>query len=125
MASSIFSLLFLAVFLVSLSHIVLSSSSKFFLDSKPVSAPKTIAEKFIRQLNLFPKFDINIVSSKERPPLITKQRLYEKKLNLSYLGDSDATVQDLGHHAGYYHLPHSKAARFYFYLKLIFQTITH
>ncbi|XP_055810737.1 serine carboxypeptidase-like [Solanum dulcamara] len=115
MASSIFSLLFLTIFLVSLSH-VLSSSSKFFLDFQP---KKTMSEKFMRQLNLFPKHDINIiVSSKEIASLITNQRLFEKKLNLSYLGDSGTTVQDLAHHAGYYHLLHTKAARmFYFFFE--------
>ncbi|KAH0671273.1 hypothetical protein KY285_025776 [Solanum tuberosum] len=76
-----------------------------------------MAEKFIRQLNLFPKHDINIiVSSKDQ--IADQHRLFEKKLNLSYLGHSGATVQDLGHHAGYYHLLHSKAARmFYFFFE--------
>lgn len=108
MASSIFSLLFLTI--CSLSH-VLSYSSKNLLDSH--DPMKTMAEKFISQLNLFPKHDINIiVSSKDQ--IVDQQRLFEKKLILSYLGHSGATVQDLAHHAGYYHLLHTKAARLYF-----------
>nr|XP_004240167.1 serine carboxypeptidase-like [Solanum lycopersicum] len=112
MASSIFSLLFLTI--CSLSH-VLSYSSKNLLDSH--DPMKTMAEKFISQLNLFPKHDINIiVSSKDQ--IVDQQRLFEKKLILSYLGHSGATVQDLAHHAGYYHLLHTKAARmFYFFFE--------
>lgn len=71
-----------------------------------------MAEKFIRQLNLFPKHDINIISSKDNIALANEERLFEKKLNLPYLGDSGATVQDLGHHAGYFRLAHTKAARY-------------
>ncbi|XP_060213416.1 serine carboxypeptidase-like isoform X2 [Lycium barbarum] len=118
MATS-FSLLVLVLLLLSFSH-VLTLSSKFFLHSgliRPSEFPVTMAEKFIKQLNLFPKHDINIVSSKEIAP-VTEQRLFEKKFNLSYLGDSGATVQDLGHHAGYYRLVHTKAARmFYFFFE--------
>nr|GMD24077.1 serine carboxypeptidase-like [Ipomoea batatas] len=34
-------------------------------------------------------------------------RLVEKQLKLKLLGDSGATVEDLGHHAGYYRLPNT------------------
>ncbi|XP_059314690.1 serine carboxypeptidase-like [Lycium ferocissimum] len=126
MDSSSFSLLFLAIFLVSFSQIALSISPKFLLPShdEPIISPKkfpiTMAEKLIRQLNLFPKHDINIVSSKENGALEAnyEQGLFEKKLNISYLGDSGSTVQDLGHHAGYFPLVHTKAARmFYFFFE--------
>ncbi|KAJ8551914.1 hypothetical protein K7X08_028357 [Anisodus acutangulus] len=126
MASSSFSVLFVSIFLVSFSQTALSISPKFFLPShdehitSTKKFPTTMAEKFIRQLNLFPKHDINIVSSKENNALDANydQRLFEKKLNLSYLGDSGATVQDLGHHAGYFPLVHTKAARmFYFFFE--------
>jgi len=36
-------------------------------------------------------------------------KIVEKKF--SFFGDSGPPVEDLGHHAGYYSLPHSKAAR--------------
>ncbi|OIT23151.1 PREDICTED: serine carboxypeptidase-like [Nicotiana attenuata] len=123
MASSFSLIPFLALFLVSFSHIALSLSSKSFLPfHKPIISqkkfPVTMAEKFIRQLNLFPKHDINIISSKDNIALANDERLFEKKLNLPYLGDSGATVQDLGHHAGYFRLLHTKAARmFYFFFE--------
>ncbi|CAN4101559.1 unnamed protein product [Withania somnifera] len=76
-----------------------------------------MAEKLIKQLNLFPKHDIN-KASPGKPVAATEQTLFEKRFNLSYLGDSGATVQDLGHHAGYYRLPHTKDARmFYFFFE--------
>lgn len=113
-SSSLFPLLFVAIFLVLCSQIALSLSPNFFLQShNDIISPKklqlTMGEKLIRQLNLFPKHDINIVSSKDNN---YENKLFEKKLDLSYLGDSGATVQDLGHHAGYFPLINTKSARF-------------
>ncbi|MCD7463608.1 Protein cbp3, mitochondrial [Datura stramonium] len=78
-----------------------------------------MAEKLIRQLNLFPKHEINKAAAETGDSgASTEQSLFEKKLNLSYIGDSGATIQDLGHHAGYYRLPHTKDARmFYFFFE--------
>ncbi|RDX89530.1 Serine carboxypeptidase-like 49 [Mucuna pruriens] len=43
-------------------------------------------------------------------------KIVEKKF--SFLGDAGPSIQDLGHHAGYYSLPHSIAARmFYFFFE--------
>lgn len=100
---SYFSLLFLTLFFVSAK----SNDADNFLSSTQ-KFPITMAEKLIRQLNLFPKHEIN----KATDDSATQQGLFEKKLNLSYIGDSGATVQNLGHHAGYYRLPHTKDARF-------------
>lgn len=47
-------------------------------------------------------------------------RIVEKKLNLKVLGDigSDVSVEELGHHAGYYRLEHTHAAKmFYFFFE--------
>ncbi|KAK1398358.1 Serine carboxypeptidase-like 49 [Heracleum sosnowskyi] len=75
---------------------------------------ESLTDKFIRDLNLFPTHDVNIV-----PPgtLDTTQnsRLVEKKITFPVLWDSGATVEDLGHHAGFYRLPHSKDARLFYY----------
>ncbi|KAM3374212.1 serine carboxypeptidase-like [Capsicum galapagoense] len=120
MSSFYFSLLFLALLFHSVS-LSFSSSVKsndgdvVFLSSAP-KFPITMAEKLIRQLNLFPKHEINKAIGDYGA--VTDQSLFEKKLNLSYIGDSGATVQDLGHHAGYYRLPHTKDARmFYFFFE--------
>lgn len=118
--ASCLSLLFLALLVVFLSSHVLSLSSSNNEDEFMVSSakfPVPMAEKLIKQFNLFPKHDINKASSS---PLAAthQQTLFEKRFNLSYLGDSGATVQDLSHHAGYYRLPHTKDARmFYFFFE--------
>lgn len=109
-----FSLLFLAVVLCphALSLYSSNNEDEFILSSAEFPVP--MAQKLIKQLNLFPKHDIN----KGKTVAATEQTLFEKRFNLSYLGDSGATVQDLGHHAGYYRLPHTKDARmFYFFFE--------
>ncbi|XP_031123312.1 serine carboxypeptidase-like 49 [Ipomoea triloba] len=74
------------------------------------SMAKRRAEKMIRQLNLFPLHDLNRGSG-HSPAEADSPRLVEKKLKLKLLGDSGATVEDLGHHAGYYRLPDTVDAR--------------
>ncbi|KAM3302957.1 serine carboxypeptidase-like [Capsicum chacoense] len=120
MSSSSFTLLFVVIlFLISFSQISLSLSSKFLFSSHDDDNKLiTMTEKLIKQLNLFPKHDINIVSSKENIVNNYEEKLFEKKLNLSYIGDSGSTVQHLGHHAGYFPLVHTKSARmFYFFFE--------
>jgi len=71
------------------------------------------AQKLIRSFNLFPKYPINTV--KDDPQAFVSGRIVEKKF--SFLADSEPSIQDLGHHAGYYSLPSSKAARYiYIYM---------
>nr|KYP68585.1 Serine carboxypeptidase-like 49 [Cajanus cajan] len=72
------------------------------------------AQKLIRSLNLFPKKPVNIVQGGHAD--FVPGKIVEKKF--SFLGDSGPSLEDLGHHAGYYSLPHSKAARmFYFFFE--------
>lgn len=87
-----------------------------FFPSSTMKFPKSQAEKFIKGLNLFPKHDVNVAP--HHPVQDSASRIVEKRFELSYLGNSGATVGDLGHHAGYYRLPHTKAARmFYFFFE--------
>nr|GMD25395.1 serine carboxypeptidase-like [Ipomoea batatas]GMD27261.1 serine carboxypeptidase-like [Ipomoea batatas] len=82
------------------------------------SMAKRRAEKMIRQLNLFPKHDLNRGPAGHSPAGADSPRLVEKKLKLNLLGDSGASVEDLGHHAGYYRLPNTVDARmFYFFFE--------
>ncbi|TKY67170.1 Serine carboxypeptidase 49 [Spatholobus suberectus] len=77
-------------------------------------SPQSQAEKLIRSLNLFPKDPVNIVRGDHAD--FVPGKIVEKKF--SFLGDSGPPVEDLGHHAGYYSLPHTKAARmFYFFFE--------
>ncbi|KAH1225366.1 Serine carboxypeptidase-like 49 [Glycine max] len=72
------------------------------------------AEKLIRSLNLLPKDSVNIVKGDHVG--FVPGKIVEKKFSL--FCDSGPSIEDLGHHAGYYSLPHSKAARmFYFFFE--------
>ncbi|CDP07044.1 unnamed protein product [Coffea canephora] len=113
---------------LSLLILLLSSTSPAFsiratgndhnlLPSSTLNFPKKQAEKLIRELNLFPEHDINI-NTGNNSAAAAATSVVEKRLNLPVLGDSGATVQDLGHHAGYFRLPNTKAARmFYFFFE--------
>ncbi|XP_042506540.1 serine carboxypeptidase-like [Macadamia integrifolia] len=78
--------------------------------------PTVQAEKLIRQLNLLPKDALYIPHESSVPPT---PKIVEKSFKLPYLADSSGvSVEDLGHHAGYYQLKHSYAARmFYFFFE--------
>ena len=80
-------------------HLHLSSAAYF---------PKQQAEKLIKSLNLFPKDSINIAPN---DPSFAAPTIVEKSFSFPSLGYSGPSVADLGHHAGYYGLPNSKAAR--------------
>ncbi|CAA0815034.1 Serine carboxypeptidase-like 48 [Striga hermonthica] len=95
---------------------ILVSAIAAFADPNNVkfsSYPKTQAEKLIRALNLFPEHELN------RGPAIDSgaRGVVEKSFKFPFMEDS-ASIQDLGHHAGYYALPHTKAAKmFYFFFE--------
>ncbi|WOG87640.1 hypothetical protein DCAR_0206870 [Daucus carota subsp. sativus] len=80
------------------------------------STLQTQAEKLIRGFNLSPEHKINI--EPRGSSFSTSPRLVEKKFKFAAGGDSGASVEDLGHHAGYYRLPHSNDGRmFYFFFE--------
>ncbi|KAL8146386.1 serine carboxypeptidase-like [Apium graveolens] len=102
--------------LLSSSLVILVLSVSAFSSSASTNSHfhESLRDKFISDLNLHPKHDVNIV-----PPgtLDTTQnsRLVEKRITFPVLGDSGATVKDLGQHAGFLPLPHSKDARLFYY----------
>lgn len=79
------------------------------------SFPQAQAERLIKALNLMPGVaEVQEESRNEGP------RLVERKIDLHINGDSgnSATLEDLGHHAGYYQLEHTHAAKmFYFFFE--------
>ncbi|CAA2989305.1 serine carboxypeptidase-like [Olea europaea subsp. europaea] len=81
----------------------------------PIS-PSNQAEKLIRELNLFPKESINIVHDRN---FSNRPKIVEKAFKLPHLIDTaGVSLQELGHHAGYYQIQHSHAARmFYFFFE--------
>ncbi|KAK9079108.1 hypothetical protein SSX86_000778 [Deinandra increscens subsp. villosa] len=83
---------------------------------------KKTGQQLIKDLNLHPNLDINIIKSYNHTSYpdqeleVTQSRIVEKRLYLSVLGDSGATVDDLAQHAGYYRIEHTVDARmFYFF----------
>ncbi|KAK7393008.1 hypothetical protein VNO78_21458 [Psophocarpus tetragonolobus] len=76
------------------------------------------AKNLIRDLNLFPDADVNVAAVADSIP--QPRRIVEKRLRFPNLigSDSEPSVEDLGHHAGYYPIQHSQAARmFYFFFE--------
>ncbi|MED6220611.1 Serine carboxypeptidase-like 48 [Stylosanthes scabra] len=67
------------------------------------------AERMIRSMNLFPRKSGNII--RDDNDVFVPGKIVEKKFSLL----ADASVEELGHHAGYYSLPHTKAARMFYY----------
>lgn len=68
------------------------------------------AEKLIRDLNLSPKLDANIVE--DDPAAADDSRIVEKHFRFPLIDANSTTIEDFGHHAGYYRLPHTKGARY-------------
>ncbi|KAK4482656.1 hypothetical protein RD792_009820 [Penstemon davidsonii] len=79
------------------------------------------AEELIRSLNLFPKLDV--VNFVEDDSIATAPKIVEKSFHFpkfrDFTTDSNGTsVQNLGHHAGYFSLPNTQGARmFYFFFE--------
>ncbi|XP_020214792.1 serine carboxypeptidase-like [Cajanus cajan] len=104
------SLLLLLLVSVSCSY----ATSRLSSDRVSAKPPLSQAERLIRSLNLSPKKPVNIIKGDVAD--FVPGKIVEKKF--SFLGDSGPSIEDLGHHAGYYSLPHSKAARmFYFFFE--------
>ncbi|KAL9261459.1 Serine carboxypeptidase-like 48-like protein [Drosera capensis] len=114
------SLLFLAlVLLPSPLHGYLENNYDFTL-SLSTNFPKVEAEKMIRSLNLSPRRSFNnVIEGEESSP---GDRIVERRFELPHHlvldGTPETSLQDFGHHAGYYRLPRSKDARmFYFFFE--------
>ncbi|KAI4382703.1 hypothetical protein MLD38_008633 [Melastoma candidum] len=86
----------------------------------PSDFPSVHAEKLIRELNLFPK-ELDVVNGRDGVGAGGDgKRITERKFVFPNLVgvDSGVSVEDLGHHAGYYKLKHSHDARvFYFFFE--------
>lgn len=80
----------------------------------PSSFVSKQAEELIRELNLFPKESDNIVDQDPFPVAGDSSRIVEKRFTFPNLANSSVSFEDLGHHAGYYKIKHSHAARYLF-----------
>lgn len=83
---------------------------------------ETQARKLIRGLNLFPKHAVNIVNNRSSLP--PSKKIVEKAFKFPNFVDSDdVSVEDLGHHAGYYQIQHSHDAQYTPHLSLLIHFI--
>ncbi|GAB2285076.1 hypothetical protein Dimus_019531 [Dionaea muscipula] len=118
------------VFLLLLNLVLVLSSDGFIIEnnyvddlrlSSSANFPKIEAEKLIKHLNLSPKRSFNHRAAHEeesspaagagRGRLIERSFKIPPQLLLHDHGIPGTSLQDFGHHAGYYRLPHSKDAR--------------
>ncbi|CAN1747554.1 Serine carboxypeptidase-like 49 [Linum perenne] len=114
----------LPVFLLLSSMVLCSLAVEDYADLVKSNFPSVQAEKFIRDLNLFPKEDVNLVEASSglvgEAPI--GKKIVEKPLKFpNLIGDGKdgfAAAEDLGHYAGYYNIEHSHAAKmFYFFFE--------
>ncbi|CAN0910556.1 Serine carboxypeptidase-like 49, partial [Linum grandiflorum] len=105
-----------------------SAAEEDYAELAKSNFPSVQAQKFIRDLNLFPKEDVNVVQAEASSGLVgdsplTGKKIVEKRLKFPNLvgeegKDGFAAAEDLGHHAGYYNIEHSHAAKmFYFFFE--------
>ncbi|CAK9159679.1 unnamed protein product [Ilex paraguariensis] len=105
------------VFLSLLALLISPLSSATLRIPSDAKFPSTQAEKLIRELNLFPKESINVVDQ-DHSSALTGSKLVEKRFKFPNLADSGESTEDLGHHAGYYPIQHSRGAKmFYFFFE--------
>ncbi|KAL9676892.1 hypothetical protein QQ045_005113 [Rhodiola kirilowii] len=115
----------LLLLLLSIIISVSSSYSQLLIDDhlrlpRNAKFPSFQAEKFIRELNLFPKHDVNVGRFGEEEEDRSGKRLVERQLKFPDIAvaDSGISAEELGHYAGYYNIAHSRAAKmFYFFFQ--------
>ncbi|ERN12871.1 hypothetical protein AMTRI_Chr07g78660 [Amborella trichopoda] len=105
----------LASFFLSLFLLLRSSSSAFDLSlPSEASFPRPHAEKLIRELNLLP----SVAEPEPHEVGASMPRLVEKRFVWPGIVGDAVSVEELGHHAGYYSLQHTHAAKmFYFFFE--------
>lgn len=112
--SSVVSLSILSLLFLSYAS---SASSLNQIHHDGLLSPKAQAEKMIRSFNLFPTQTVN--SRHHDNEVGGGETIVEKPFRIDGVeGEPGIDVQDLGHHAGYYKLPHAADARmFYFFFE--------
>lgn len=96
------------LYLVVLSHARISDDENLRRAGR-LNFPSVQAGKLIRELNLFPKSEVNVIDGIDGVDEPKTKRVVEKRFRFPNV--VGFTEEDLGHHAGYYDIQHSYAAR--------------
>lgn len=99
---------FLSIFVVVVVALFSPIASVVGLLHPPPNLSMISVERLIHDLNLFPNHPINIVDDEVASP--DAARLVERRFRFPNSVDPNA-AEELGHHAGYYKIEHSHAAR--------------
>lgn len=115
MEAKTFSLPFLLMLFISF-HFSLSTSKKIlnnpYVFSSSASLSSRNAERLINSFNLTPKYDVNVIpkGSLDAPRLVESQIDFFATIGAQN-ASGGPSIQEFGHYAGYYSLPHSKSAK--------------
>lgn len=98
--------------LVLISHFLCSAKSQL----QDPSLQTRTGYELIKDLNLLPKLDVNIVKPNTSDSIsTTNSRIVEKPLWLQVLGESGASIYDLAHLAGYIQINNTIGGRYICY----------
>jgi serine carboxypeptidase-like clade IV len=104
MANAHFSLLFITISIFSL-------SCASIISNEDIIFPSIQAKNHIKSLNLQPKESSAIPSISHAGTESRDMKLEERQINLINGAASGKPAPSLGHHAGYYRLPHTHDAK--------------
>ncbi|XP_073155993.1 serine carboxypeptidase-like isoform X2 [Henckelia pumila] len=110
---------FVSVFLISATFSLARTFNDDHFSNLKSPKPESQAERLIRSFNLSPKHGMNNhVGEVSGYRFDNESRIVERKIKLPFVLETRGSISDLGHHAGYYRIKHSKAARmFYFFFE--------
>lgn len=105
----------LSILSLFLSFLLFNSSSS--LTTNPSLPLRKTGHQLIRDLNLHPNPEVNFfnthTTSFDDNFKVSESKIFEKRLKFPVHGEPGATVNDLAHHTGYYHLQHTVDARYH------------
>ncbi|KAJ4788395.1 Carboxypeptidase [Rhynchospora pubera] len=102
-----FSLLFIIISIISFSTASLQTRNG------DITSPSLNAKELIKSFNLHPKHAADIQPNSFDDTISKDEKLVERRINVISSLSSEAATP-LGHYAGYYRLPHTYGARFFY-----------
>ncbi|XP_073156661.1 serine carboxypeptidase-like [Henckelia pumila] len=110
---------FVSVFLISATFSLARTFNDDHFSTLKSLKTESQAERLIRSFNLSPKHGMNNhVGEVSGYRFANESRIVERKIKFPFVLETRGSISDLGHHAGYYRIQHSEAARmFYFFFE--------